>query len=149
MALKNMSNEDGVSSRSMDMPMPTQAEVDELLAFLPVFSAPEYEPVRQWHGGPAGKPQSLTPFPEYDDAVEAFIDAASKDCWKDRFYVSSGASRMLEEDGRIQGASLANIKSMLTFCVRGERFCDGHVGDIISKGYVMRILERLAEITKS
>lgn len=29
-------------------------------------------------------------------------------------------------DGRITSAKLPEIKSMPTWCVRGERFCDGH-----------------------
>jgi hypothetical protein len=35
---------------------------------------------------------------------------------------------------------------MLTFCVRGERFSDGHWEEMIEKGYIRRILERLNEI---
>jgi hypothetical protein len=35
---------------------------------------------------------------------------------------------------------------MLTFCVRGERFSDGHCGEMIEKGYIRRLLERLNKI---
>ena len=35
---------------------------------------------------------------------------------------------------------------MLTYFVRGERFCDGHWGRLIEGGHVRRILERLAEL---
>ena len=35
---------------------------------------------------------------------------------------------------------------MLTFCVRGERFCDGHWAAMIEGGQVRRLLERLAEL---
>jgi hypothetical protein len=35
---------------------------------------------------------------------------------------------------------------MLTYCVRGERFSDGHWGAMIEAGYVRRLLERLAEL---
>ena len=43
-------------------------------------------------------------------------------------------------------ASLAQIKTMLTFCVRGERFSDGHWGAMIAKVHIRRLLERLNEI---
>jgi hypothetical protein len=43
-------------------------------------------------------------------------------------------------------ASLTQIQSVLTFCVRGERFSDGHWGAMIEKGYIRRLLERLNEI---
>ena len=53
---------------------------------------------------------------------------------------------MLKDEGRVKTASLSEIKSMLTFCVRGERFSDGHWGEMIEKGYIRRVLERLNEI---
>jgi hypothetical protein len=35
---------------------------------------------------------------------------------------------------------------MLTFCVRGERFSDGHWAAVIGQRYISRLLERLNEI---
>jgi len=101
-------------------PLPTQAKIDELFAFLPVFSEAEYQPIRQWHGGPIGPREFLMPWPEYDDAVEAFIRVASKDSWSNRRYDSAEVSRMLNDEITINQAKLADIKSMLTFCVPGE-----------------------------
>lgn len=132
-----------------DLLLPTQAEIDELFAFLPLFSALGYQPVREWHGGPTGKEKSLAPWPRYDDAVEAFMQVAAKECWSDPTYKSSVAAEMLNAQGRLQDASLSDIRSMLTFCIRGERFCDGHIASMISEGHVRRILERLVEITRS
>jgi hypothetical protein len=53
---------------------------------------------------------------------------------------------MLRDEELVRTASLAQIKTMLTFCVRGERFSDGHWGAMVEKGYIRRILERLNEI---
>jgi uncharacterized protein DUF6508 len=53
---------------------------------------------------------------------------------------------MLKDDKVIKSASLAQIKTMLTFCVRGERFSDGHWAQMIQEGYIRRLLERLNEI---
>jgi hypothetical protein len=53
---------------------------------------------------------------------------------------------MLKDESAIKTASLEQIKTMLTFCVRGERFSDGHWGEMIEKGYVRRLLERLDEM---
>jgi len=50
---------------------------------------------------------------------------------------------MVHSDEAIAAASLAEIKTMLTFCVRGERFCDGHWGAMVSKGRIGAILRRL------
>lgn len=53
---------------------------------------------------------------------------------------------MLESDDIIKTASLAQIKAMLTYCIRGERFCDGLWGAMIERGYVRLLLLRLAEL---
>jgi hypothetical protein len=46
----------------------------------------------------------------------------------------------------VKAADLTKIKTMLTFCVRGERFSDGHWGAMIEGGDVRRLLERLGKI---
>jgi len=53
---------------------------------------------------------------------------------------------MLRDENLVKTASLFQIKTMLTFCVRGERFSDGHWAAMIEKGYIRRLLERLNEI---
>jgi hypothetical protein len=53
---------------------------------------------------------------------------------------------MLNDDKVIASADLSRIKIMLTFIVRGERFCDGHWGEMIRNGYVRILLERLKEL---
>ena len=66
--------------------------------------------------------------------------------WLDHEYNPEQAYQMLKDEQRVRVASLAEIKSMLTFCVRGERFSDGHWGEMIEKGFIRRLLERLNEI---
>lgn len=53
---------------------------------------------------------------------------------------------MLEDDEVVNTADLAQIKTMLTYCVRGERFCEGHWSAMIEDGDVRRLLQRLAEL---
>ncbi len=60
--------------------------------------------------------------------------------------ISSMAYAMLKNEDMVKTASLEQIQSMLTFCVRGERFLDGHWGHVIEQGYIRRLLERLIEI---
>ena len=50
---------------------------------------------------------------------------------------------MLQDENAVKAASLEQIQSLLTFCVRGERFSDGHWGYVIEKGYIRRLLARL------
>jgi hypothetical protein len=53
---------------------------------------------------------------------------------------------MLKDQNGIKTSSLSQIKTMLTFCVRGERFSDGHWAQMIEQGHIRRLLERLNEI---
>jgi hypothetical protein len=61
-------------------------------------------------------------------------------------YVPQEAGRMLEDEAAVRRADLEQIKTMLTYCVRGERFGEGHWGAMIEGGHVRRLLERLAEL---
>ena len=53
---------------------------------------------------------------------------------------------MSQDENAIKTASLSQIKTMLTFCVRGERFSDGHWAQMIEEGHIQRLLERLNAI---
>ena len=53
---------------------------------------------------------------------------------------------MLNDEDAVKSADLDQIKTMLTFCVRGERFFTGHWSAVIKNGYVRRLLERLGEL---
>jgi broad-specificity NMP kinase len=53
---------------------------------------------------------------------------------------------MLSDDDLIATASLDQIKTMLTYCVRGERFVDGHWAHMLESGRIVALLRRLAEL---
>jgi hypothetical protein len=126
--------------------LPTSQEIAALVAFLPRLYAEGFTPITRWHGGPGAEGGATTfPYPEYDETVLAFIRAASADCWCDYDYEPQEAGRMLADADRVGAADLAEIKTMLTYVVRGERFCDGHWGAMIEGGHVRRLLERLTE----
>jgi hypothetical protein len=125
--------------------LPTAAEIEKLVAFLPRLSADGFTPIKRWGGGTKREDGTLImPWPEYDDAVDGFFRAASAECWCDRNYDPAEAARMLDNAELVAGADLAQIRTMLTYCVRGERFCDGHWGAMVEDGHVARLLERLA-----
>ncbi|RME73290.1 MAG: hypothetical protein D6784_12140 [Chloroflexi bacterium] len=122
---------------------PTSQEIEELVSFLPRLYAAGFSPIKQWHGGPQ---EGTMPYPEYEAVVEAFFRAAGKECWIDYSYDPAEAGRMLRDEAFIKTANLEQIKTMLTYCVRGERFSDGHWGAMIEGGYIRRLLLRLAEL---
>jgi len=46
----------------------------------------------------------------------------------------------------INNASIENIRTMLTCCVRGERFCAGHWASALESGQIVALLRRLKQI---
>ena len=124
---------------------PTLREIEELVSFLPRLYAEGFTPIRRWGGGTRGADGVSMPWPEYEEVVEEFFRVASSEWWMDDEYSPEEARRMLENGALIKAADLAQIKTMLTYCVRGERFCDGHWGAMIDGGHIRRLLLRLAE----
>jgi hypothetical protein len=129
------------------MRTPTHDEINELIAFLPQLYAEGFKPVILWHGGRQEGTNVFTmPFPEYDPLVEEFFRTAGQECWCDYGYDPAEAGQMIREAEFIKSSSLDQIKTMLTYCVRGERFCDGHWGAMVENGHIRSLLERLAEL---
>ena len=125
--------------------LPTLQDIEELTAYLPRLYAEGFSPVIRWEGGKQANGSFTLPYPKYDPLVEEFYRLGGGP-WIDVQYNPEKAWQMLKDENLIKTASLAQIKTMLTFCVRGERFSDGHWGEMIEKGYIRRILERLNEI---
>ena len=126
--------------------IPTLQQIEELTAFLPRLYAEGFSPVIQWNGGKQNDRTFTLPYPEYHPLVDEFFRHVSSDGWLDYEYNPEKAYEMLKDENAVKTASLQQIQTMLTFCVRGERFSDGHWGEMIEKGYIRRLLERLNEI---
>ncbi len=131
----------------MEGQLPTASDIDELLAFLPRLYAPGFKPVDQWKGGeklPDGS--THVPWPEYNAAVREFFEKAEQPAWADYDYLAKVEDSMIEATDTIKMASLSEIRAMLTYCVRGERFSDGHWEAMVESGVIRSILERLQEL---
>lgn len=123
---------------------PTAQEIEELVAFLPQLYAVGFSPIIRWHGGRKEGSEKFTwPWPEYEKRVTEFFHVASNECWFDRHYSPEHARKKLDSPNGVETATLAEIKTMLTFCVRGERFGDGFWGSMIDSGHIRRLLGRL------
>jgi hypothetical protein len=127
-------------------PTPSLQEIEQLTAFLPRLYAEGFSPIDSWSGGEKLKDGSFSmPYPGYNSLVEEFFRVVSS-AWLDYDYNPEQAYEMIKDEDLIRTASLSQIKTMLTFCVRGERFSDGHWAEMIEKGYIRRLLERLNAI---
>lgn len=128
---------------------PSLTEIDQLTAYLPILYADGYKPVKVWHGGVKDKDGMMhVPYPEYHEAVIEFFRLVSTDSWLDYQYIPQDAGEVLENEEAVASASLVEIKTLLTYCVRGERFCDGHWAAMIEDSNIRQILERLIELRK-
>ncbi|VEP11931.1 conserved hypothetical protein [Hyella patelloides LEGE 07179] len=124
----------------------TANDIQELVDFLPIFYVPEFQPIEKWNfKNPDGT--SIAPYPIYTESVEHFFRLASKSCW----FVSVSKrfdSKILEDGKFINNASLKEIKIMLDYFLRAERYCDGFWASLIKDGTICALLERLKEIKK-
>jgi hypothetical protein len=132
------------SEMELQQTTPTDDDFAELVAFRGPLEVEDFGAIRFWHGTEKTAEGHWTfSWPEYHPVVSALFQAASKPCWTDFEYQSRDPAQKLQQDDFIENASLAEIRALLTFCVRGERFCDGHWGAMIESGYLLRILKRI------
>lgn len=123
----------------MPTTMPTPQEIDTLIQYFPKLYAEGFKPVNAW-------PTAFMASPSYQDAVDAFIEEASRECWQDYDYQPNEAAKVIHDASFIGRATLSEIRTLLTYCIRGERLCSGHVAGMIEDQTVRHILERLKSI---
>jgi hypothetical protein len=112
--------------------------IDQLLRFLPGFEEPNRKFIERWE----------TFYPVYAADVEEFFGLAMHGWWMDTDYQPNEAGRMIYDDDIVQSATLDEIKTMLTYCVRIERFGDGNWGALLADGRIQALLRRLKIIRK-
>lgn len=121
-------------------PLPTRTDILALTAYLPRLYADGITLV-EWVANPG-----QFPYPDYAPVVLEFFQLAGQPCWCDYEYDPAIARKWLQDGEIIRACGLAEIKSLLTYCVRGERFSSGHWAAMIENGYIRHILERLTEL---
>lgn len=125
----------------------TPSKIDQLVRFLPAFEMPGREFIMRWEGGDPQPDGGVTmPYPVYTADVNLFFHYVSQPCWCDVDYTSKRADAWLEDDAFIARASFEELRTLLTYCARGERFCDGFWGGVLKRGRVQRVLRRLQEL---
>jgi hypothetical protein len=129
----------------MKSQLPTAIEIKELVDFLPILYASEFKAIKE---RTTENPDSSLyfPYPTYTEPVKRFFTLASKECWLDCQYNPVETKNMLEDEKIVKNASLEELKTMLTYCVQGERFCGGFWASMIESGKIRVLLERLKEI---
>jgi Family of unknown function (DUF6508) len=122
-----------------------EARVEELLSFLPFFEESKGKNIVKWRGGERREDGSHTmPFPDYPEEVYRFFRAAAKPWWCDPNYLAAKPRELL--NAGLEGADMDKAKSVLTFCCRGERFCDGFWEGLIESGDLVIVLKKIREL---
>jgi hypothetical protein len=126
----------------------TRADIRALLRYLPLLRRPGEDGILRWDGGANTDDGALSlPHPVYADEVLAFFALAGQERWTDWNYQPAQARALLEDDAALASATLAQCVTMLTYCVRGERFCDGFWGALLRSGRLVALLDRLAALS--
>ena len=111
----------------------TPEKINQLLAFLPGFEDPNRKFIIGWTG--------MQPF--YAPDVSTFFCLVGNPIWMNTNYQPTLAAKQIMDDAFIAQADLPAIKTMLTYCMRGERFSDGFWGGLLENGRIQAILHRL------
>ncbi len=127
----------------------TREQIDDLLRFLPMLEVPGTQHVERWDGGETNDGAMTIPYPVYTRETQEFWDRAMQPCWCDYGYDPVEAGDMLADAELMPKANLEQIRTMLTYCARGERFCEGHWDTMLSSGKVLTLLRRLQQLRET
>ena len=84
----------------------------------------------------------------YHPTVNTFFELVSQEHWKDYQYVDNFSEKMIGP-GKIEEASINQLKTILTWCDRVERFVEGHWEYVIKDDVIKRVLNRLIQINEN
>ena len=124
-------------------PHGTRAAIDALLPFLPTFESDRFR-AGEWH-----VEEGVMPFFSPDEEVGRFVEALYEHGWVVPFDWPAWreeAERYVGSPESVAGADLDTIRRLLTTHVRQDRFCDGHLAEMIRNGHVAVVLRRLQEL---
>lgn len=127
----------------------TAKRIDELIKYLPRLEKPGRKFIKRWVGGEQPDRSFQMLFPICFAGFEEFFKIASQPWWCDYSYFLGEAGKMLDDNRQVKKATLDQVKTMLTFCVRGERFCGGFWEGILKSGKVFALLKKLTALREA
>ena len=81
-----------------------------------------------------------------DELVEDFYQSELEDLEYRANAEGLIGKNLLPDSERIAAMTIAEIGTCLTYIIRGERFCDGHILRFLKNGALKALLERLLDI---
>jgi len=130
-----------------DEQSPTLKEVAGLIAFLPGFEDRD-EPFARWEGGSHDEDSKTITlsYPRYAADVTKFFQVLSESQWVQFDYMTDRTRELVSDIDKLKDASIDDIKAVLTWCSRGERFCDGLHESVLKSGVIQAALRRLSSL---
>lgn len=135
-------------NETKDQSLPTRADIDAVLAFLPIFDRPGFKFADEGEGEQQADGSFTMPYEELSYDAIRFIEVLREH----RFILSAfnwpewqhEAERYINEPSALKSADLETICKLFTTHVRKNRFCEGHLAGMFKCGHVTLLLSRIA-----
>lgn len=133
---------------------PSAAQLRSLAACEGRLRAPGFTPGR-WHDLERRSDGALhMPWFEHSPDMRALVAAMVAAIPElDRDWMSWAATsrgrQLLEDPGLVYGASPVELASLVTACVRGDRFTEGSLAEAVERGTLAAIFSRADELARS
>lgn len=118
---------------------PTIQDIESLLTFKTYLDV-DYDNL-------SGCIQEDLMYVDYTGWISELMDELIRKPWVDVEYSAERSKQLLEDESLLASASLSDIKMVLTFLVRRDRFSAGSFGMAIESGDMRKIFNRLEVIS--
>ncbi|MBI3129675.1 MAG: hypothetical protein HYZ11_18870 [Candidatus Tectomicrobia bacterium] len=123
--------------------------MDAILRFLPLFESADFQSGRWVLKKPGGGGALTFPYYEYGRDVGEFLGALNDNGWIipfDWLAWQEEAAKYVDSPALLETADAGTLRRLLTTHARMERFCDGHLADMLGRGHIAAVLGRLARL---
>jgi len=151
--------------RLKELCQPSKEDILRVLQFKSIFDSLTVEQFRSWNGWEpmeigAGVEVLHVPYPSYHPAVWQWNEAV----YETRFYINPyrgekpgdpiphprflniGARGHQTPDEFFADADLDEVRQYMAVCLRGEKWCDGHIAGEFERGVIQAAFQRLEEL---
>jgi Family of unknown function (DUF6508) len=145
---------------------PSLADIDHILALKATFDSLSLDEFRAWKGGDTvqledGGEAIHLPWPSYHPVVQEWIEAV----WDTPFYIDPyhgirdgdpipdpkflniGEAGYPSPVEFFQASNLSMVRQYMAVCIRGEKWCDGHIAAEFERGVIQAAFARLSGLS--
>lgn len=151
-----------VMARLNYLTAPAVEDVERILAFKPIFDSLSVRDFRAWQGGDKieleeGGEAIHVPWPQYHPVVHQWSEAV----YETVFYIDPyhgqspsnpnphsrfldiGSARGSGPGAFFEDSTLEDVRQYMAVCIRGEKFCDGHIAGEFERGIIQEAFAQL------